>query len=201
MSTLGIIRHRSAGQQYPRRVKRTTTRLSHLERSPGSRRGQAMTSVPDDDIGRAIRNWQLEGSDLTKPMKIDFFVAVPSEKSGDDFARALGTSEFAVFLEQDEETAAWTCYCTKTMTLNKRPSLTLSAGYTHWRRTSAVILMALARSGTRSLLGAGSASSECSRGRKVARRPRALRKTSEADLIQFDCNPPWQRPELTATVR
>lgn len=74
-----------------------------------------MTMIPDDDTGLAIKQWAAEGSDLTKPLAIDFFVAVPSQQIGNDFAKSPDLGDFTVSLEKDEETGKWTCYCTKRM--------------------------------------------------------------------------------------
>lgn len=71
--------------------------------------------IPDDDTGHAIRRWMLNGSDLTRPMKIDFFVSVADEVTGANIASDSALEEFAISIEKDEETGKWTCYCTKVM--------------------------------------------------------------------------------------
>ena len=53
--------------------------------------------------------------DLSKPMEIDFFVAVPSKKSGNIVAEKIRNMGFKINVEQDDETGEWTCYCTKTL--------------------------------------------------------------------------------------
>lgn len=73
-----------------------------------------METFPNDDTGAAIRQWAAEGSDITKPMKIDFFVAVPNRVVGDLFASDPELSVFSqVSVEEDAETGRWTCYCSK----------------------------------------------------------------------------------------
>lgn len=74
-----------------------------------------MNVFPDDETGNVLRDFQKNGFDLSKPMDIDFFVAVPSRPSGEKVAlqaRALG---YVVSVEQDDDTKEWTCYCTKRM--------------------------------------------------------------------------------------
>lgn len=90
-----------------------------------------METFPNDDTGAAIRQWAAEGSDITKPMKIDFFVAVPNRVVGDLFASDPELSVFSqVSVEEDAETGRWTCYCSKVVvpisrTLSKRSSCLL----------------------------------------------------------------------------
>lgn len=69
--------------------------------------------IPDDDTGQAIKRWAKEGTDLTQPINIDFFVAVDNEFLGQKIAAEL--MGFSTSVEKDDETGEWTCYCTKTM--------------------------------------------------------------------------------------
>lgn len=39
-----------------------------------------MNQFPDDETGDALNQFQQNGFDLSKPLDIDFFVAVPSKK-------------------------------------------------------------------------------------------------------------------------
>jgi Regulator of ribonuclease activity B len=71
--------------------------------------------IPDDDTGAALRRWEAEGSDLSKAMVIDFFVAGSSQQACVDFSHAAELSEFSVSSEVDSETGTWTCYCSKRM--------------------------------------------------------------------------------------
>lgn len=69
--------------------------------------------TPKDETWEALERIAAEGSDLDRPMKMDFFVAVPDEASGlvvASRARALG---FDTSVELDDETQTWTCYCAK----------------------------------------------------------------------------------------
>lgn len=48
-------------------------------------------------------------------MEVDFFIAVPSKKAGNQVAIKAEKFGFKVSVEKDEETGEWTCYCTKTL--------------------------------------------------------------------------------------
>jgi regulator of RNase E activity RraB len=79
-----------------------------------------MQPIPDDATGDALKVIAEKGSDLTKPMKIDFFVAVPSKETGDKVAlkaRDLGftTSVEMDDVDLDDDGMLWTCYCTKVL--------------------------------------------------------------------------------------
>lgn len=54
-----------------------------------------------------------DGSDLTRPLEMDFFVAVPDEASGRTVATRADMLGFRTSVEQDAESGEWTCYCTK----------------------------------------------------------------------------------------
>ena len=71
--------------------------------------------IPDDDTGQAIKRWAMEGSDLNEPMKIDFFINVADEVIGSQLSVNPALSDFKVFVERDDDTGRWTCYCTITM--------------------------------------------------------------------------------------
>jgi hypothetical protein len=74
-----------------------------------------MNPMPNDDTSAALLKYEADGSDLAKPMEIDFFVAIFSEEKGNLVsleAQALG---FKTNVELDSETSEWTCYCTKTL--------------------------------------------------------------------------------------
>jgi hypothetical protein len=74
-----------------------------------------MIQLPDDETGNALRQFQQSGFDLSKPMEMDFFVAVSSKELGDQVAIKVRNLGFKASVEQDEETGDWTCYCTKTL--------------------------------------------------------------------------------------
>jgi regulator of RNase E activity RraB len=74
-----------------------------------------VNQFPDDETGDALNQFQQNGFDLSKPLDIDFFVAVPSKKTGDQVAIKAEKLGFKVSVEKDEETGEWTCYCAKTL--------------------------------------------------------------------------------------
>ncbi|QDU73074.1 hypothetical protein Pan97_00410 [Bremerella volcania] len=64
---------------------------------------------------QALKQIEADGSDLSKPIEMDFFVAVPSQEAGDQVADEARKIGFETSVEQDEESGEWTCYCTKTI--------------------------------------------------------------------------------------
>lgn len=76
------------------------------------------TKRPADDIAAtsaALVRIAEGGSDLTRPMAMDFFVAVPSAEAGRIVAARAVALGFSSTVERDEETRSWICYCTKTL--------------------------------------------------------------------------------------
>jgi regulator of RNase E activity RraB len=84
-----------------------------------------MKSIPDDATGEALRQLMERGSDLSKPMEMDFFITVPSKEAGDKVAIKVRELGFTTAVEQEDELdeeghppdhqMEWTCYCTKTL--------------------------------------------------------------------------------------
>jgi hypothetical protein len=72
-------------------------------------------TVPDDATAAALRRIADGGSDLNKPMQMDFFVAIPSQAAGMSVAEVAKARGFATSVEYDSETDGWTCYCTTTI--------------------------------------------------------------------------------------
>ena len=70
---------------------------------------------PADADGDALQRIADDGSDMSKPMSIDFFVAVPDEETGQHVARDARAIGYESDVSQDEVSEEWTCYCTKTM--------------------------------------------------------------------------------------
>jgi hypothetical protein len=72
-------------------------------------------SDSSDATAEALERIARNGSDLGKPIEIDFFVAVPSRRAGDlvaSHARDLG---YRCSVECDSVTKRWTVYCSITM--------------------------------------------------------------------------------------
>src|SRR5215475_3621297 len=82
--------------------------------------GERMKPIPMDATGKTLREIAKRGSDLTKPMEVDFFVAVPSKDAGDRVAIKARVLGFVTSVEQDDHKPdddgfEWTCYCTKVL--------------------------------------------------------------------------------------
>jgi hypothetical protein len=69
--------------------------------------------VKDDATWAALQRIAQDGSDLSRPLKMDFFVAVPDQASGLAVASRVRPLGFDASLDQDDQTGEWTCYCTK----------------------------------------------------------------------------------------
>lgn len=74
----------------------------------------AVTEIPNDADGDALRNLQADGFDLTKPMEIDFPVAAPTEAACKAIAAAAESAGFTTTCVEEED-HEWTCWCTKIM--------------------------------------------------------------------------------------
>jgi regulator of RNase E activity RraB len=74
-----------------------------------------MPNPIDDATREALERIARDGSDLTRPLKMDFFVAVPDETAGRIVADRAAKAGFDTVVEQDSETEDWTCYCTKVL--------------------------------------------------------------------------------------
>lgn len=79
-----------------------------------NRPGSSLT-MPDDETGEALRRIAADGSDLQRPLKMDFFLAVPSEAMGREVALRVHPLGFETSVEEDAESSTWTCYATKTI--------------------------------------------------------------------------------------
>ena len=71
--------------------------------------------IPQDATGDAIRRVRDSGSDLSKPMVIDFHIAVPSEVSGGRIAIGAQKGGYKTEVYCDDTGKNWTCQCSKTM--------------------------------------------------------------------------------------
>ena len=72
-------------------------------------------TTQDDATRTALAQIERDGSDLHRPLRMDFFVAVPDEPSGQAVAARATEHGFTTSVERDDETGAWTCYCSKTI--------------------------------------------------------------------------------------
>lgn len=50
--------------------------------------------IPNDDTGQAIKRWAIDGSDITKPLKIDFFLDIADELIGEKIKKRVCPRRF-----------------------------------------------------------------------------------------------------------
>lgn len=74
-----------------------------------------MNNFPDNADGDALRRLAESGADLTRPMTIDFEVAIPDESTGRAIALKATEIGYKTSVDQDSESNEWTCYCSKAM--------------------------------------------------------------------------------------
>src|SRR5262249_42863881 len=72
---------------------------------------------PNDADGDAMRRVIAGGSNLDRPMSIDFTVHVPDGHVVQEVAVRANQLGYVTKVSQDEEDWAWTCYCKKSMLL------------------------------------------------------------------------------------
>jgi len=70
---------------------------------------------PNDADGDGLRRVAAGGSDMSQPMEIDFFIAVPDKKSGEAIAAKIELLGYKTKLSLDSESDEWTCYCSRFM--------------------------------------------------------------------------------------
>lgn len=71
---------------------------------------------PDDSDGMALRGVSSDGSDLSRPMFIDFQVAVPAEAAAKALAEKAAKLGYRVRVYDSAEcTLPWTCECSTRM--------------------------------------------------------------------------------------
>jgi hypothetical protein len=80
-------------------------------------------AIPNDADGDAMRRVIASGANLSRPMKIDFQVAAPSEEAARRVAVTASEKGFAVQCYVDKEGGKWTCECSQTMLLIYRDML------------------------------------------------------------------------------
>jgi regulator of ribonuclease activity B len=71
--------------------------------------------LPNDSDGDALRRLVRDGSDLSKPMTIDFAVAVPDKFAGEAVAERASSLGFRPHIYHDAKDDSWTCNCTKVL--------------------------------------------------------------------------------------
>lgn len=72
-------------------------------------------SIDEAATRDALDRIQADGSDLTRSLTMDFFVAVPNEQAGRAVAERARSSGFETDVSYDEPTQTWTTVCTVVM--------------------------------------------------------------------------------------
>ena len=70
---------------------------------------------PGDADGDALRRVAASGANMSRPIEIEFFVAIPDREAGEAIARLAAKAGYRPELVHDEEDDAWDCCCRKTM--------------------------------------------------------------------------------------
>jgi hypothetical protein len=74
--------------------------------------------LPRDATGDALQRLVDHGSDLDRPMQIDFAVAVPTREAARHVAREARRRGYATDITHDQlgdDDFPWSCYCTRTL--------------------------------------------------------------------------------------
>ena len=72
------------------------------------------TDYPNDSDGDALRRVVANGSDMSKPMDIDFQIAVPDEATAKRVADEASKLRYRIRV-YESTCCPWTCECTNTM--------------------------------------------------------------------------------------
>lgn len=75
-------------------------------------------SIPDDADGDAIRRIIADGSDVSRPMLVDFQIACPDQAGAKAIASKIPSSEFSIRIYSDADGNNITCECSKEMLLD-----------------------------------------------------------------------------------
>jgi len=73
--------------------------------------------IPNDADGDAMRRVIEHGSDLSRPMEVDFHIAAPNEEAARKIAAAASMQTFETKCSADVEGGKWTCSCSRIMLL------------------------------------------------------------------------------------
>jgi hypothetical protein len=72
-------------------------------------------AYPDDADGDALRLVAANGADMSKPMTIEFTVAVPTVECARSLAERISTLGFSPHLYIDDEDGSVSLYCARSM--------------------------------------------------------------------------------------
>jgi hypothetical protein len=78
---------------------------------------------PNDADGNALRFVAENGADMSRPMLVDFMIAVTSSAAGESIAHAVGALGYDTKVVRDtdddgQEEDTWTVYCSQMMLLD-----------------------------------------------------------------------------------
>ncbi len=74
-----------------------------------------MSSFPNDADGDALRRVEDAGADMSRVMEIDFHIAIPDKRAGEQIAVDAISMGYSTKIWQDEEDGEWTLECSKAM--------------------------------------------------------------------------------------
>lgn len=74
-----------------------------------------MNKYPNDADGDALKRVEDDGSDMSKPMVVDFHIAVPNKVAAEKIAAQVKSLGYSSEIWQDEELGEWNCECSKAM--------------------------------------------------------------------------------------
>jgi hypothetical protein len=76
-------------------------------------------TAANDSDSRAIARAIETGSDLARPMKVDFHVAAPDEAAARHIAAVAKGRSFEAGVSMDPGRGTWTCSCSRSMVLDR----------------------------------------------------------------------------------
>lgn len=88
---------------------------------------QITNNIPQDSDGDAIRKVIEHGTDVSKPIKVDFFVALHCIADAESMAQILRENGFIAKVEVDPEFDSFTCSCSKEIYLTHENVTTIQA--------------------------------------------------------------------------
>ncbi len=73
------------------------------------------THYPSNADGNVLRKLAESGNDMTKPMEIDFAIAVPDEFAANAIREVADANGYNSRVFYDDESGTWSVYCTKSI--------------------------------------------------------------------------------------
>ncbi|MGM0924054.1 MAG: ribonuclease E inhibitor RraB [Bacillota bacterium] len=70
---------------------------------------------PNDEDGQVLQTLYRNGFDFSRTHIVEFFIAVPNKKIGDELLIILTNEGYKSELGYSDEIQEWTCYCIKEM--------------------------------------------------------------------------------------